>query len=207
VVIGIDFDNTVVCYDEVFARAALDKGLIPIGFPAGKGKVRDYLRERGREDDWTRLQGDVYGVRIREAPPFPGVLEFTAGCRARRVDLHVISHKTRHPVFGESHDLHRAAHEWLEAQGFYETARTGLSRARVHFELTKQAKLARISRAGCTHFVDDLPEFLLDPDFPPGVQRILFDPNPDHAVPDGLHHATSWSEIGELLLRAGSASR
>ena len=66
-VIGIDFDNTVVCYDEVFHRAARDWGLIPASFPSGKGRVRDYLRERGRDDDWTRLQGHVYGVTIGEA--------------------------------------------------------------------------------------------------------------------------------------------
>ena len=206
-VIGIDFDNTVVCYDEVFCRAARDWGLIPAGFPSGKGRVRDYLRERGRDDDWTRLQGHVYGVTIGEAPPFLGVLEFLVVCRERHVDVHIISHKTRRPVLGEPHDLHRAAHDWLEARGFYDTARTGLSRERVYLEPTTQAKLERIRRTGCTHFVDDLPEFLLEPDFPARIQRILFDPNRDHVAPNGLHRAASWNEIGEVVLGAGSTSR
>ncbi|HBH00801.1 MAG TPA: hypothetical protein DDZ42_02600 [Candidatus Rokubacteria bacterium] len=206
-VIGIDFDNTVVCYDEVFHRTARGWGLIPVNVPTGKGMVRDYLRERGREDDWTRLQGHVYGATILEAPAFPGVLEFLAACRDRRMAVHIISHKTLRPVLGEPRDLHRAAHEWLEARGFYDTARTGLSREDVHFELTKEAKLARIGRVGCTHFVGDLPEFLLDPGFPVGVRRILFDPNGGHVGPADLDRAASWSEIGDLVLRAGSASR
>jgi hypothetical protein len=206
-VVGIDFDNTIVCYDDVFSRAALDEGLIPPGFPGGKGSVRDFLREGGREDDWTRLQGRVYGVEIREAPVFPGALEFAASCHARGVDVRIISHKTRHPVLGEPHDLHQAAQAWLEARGFYDGARTGLSRARVHFELTKGAKLARIGQSGCTHFVDDLPEFLLEPGFPAGVQRILFDPGADHPVPTGLQRARSWSEVGQLVLGERTVTR
>ena len=31
------------------------------------------------------------------------------------------------------------------------------------FELTKEAKVARIGGLGCTHFIDDLPEFLREP--------------------------------------------
>ena len=74
--IGIDFDNTIACYDQLFHRMALEKGLIPADLPEGKSQVRDYLRHGGKEDAWTELQGHVYGARMGEAPPFPGVIEF-----------------------------------------------------------------------------------------------------------------------------------
>jgi len=37
--IGVDFDNTVICYDKVFHAAAVEKGLIPGGPPWGKEKA------------------------------------------------------------------------------------------------------------------------------------------------------------------------
>src|SRR5204863_5483447 len=103
--------------------------------------VRDHLRSIGREPDWTELQGIAYGPRIVDANPYPGVLDFLAGCLERRVNCAIISHKTRFPYLGEPHDLHGAAHLWLGAHGSYKTARTGLSPSAVHLALTKEGKL------------------------------------------------------------------
>ena len=38
-IIGVDFDNTIVCYDKVFHVAAYEKGLIPADLPVSKGRV------------------------------------------------------------------------------------------------------------------------------------------------------------------------
>ena len=47
--VGLDFDNTIVCYDRLFHRLARERGLIPEHVPATKGAVRDHLRNVGRE--------------------------------------------------------------------------------------------------------------------------------------------------------------
>ena len=57
-------------------RAAAEQGLIPPDLPPTKSSVRDYLRQFDQEDASTALQGQVYGARILEAEPCPGVLEF-----------------------------------------------------------------------------------------------------------------------------------
>jgi hypothetical protein len=204
-IIGLDFDNTIVCYDELFHRAAISQGLIPPALATDKNSVRDYLRGAGREDDWTRLQGHVYGKAILEAKPFAGIHEFLNHCHLRNIGIYVVSHKTRYPVLGERHDLHRAASEWLEINGFFDTAQTGLSPVRVNFELTKDAKLSRIGALGCTDFVDDLPEFLLEASFPAGVRRILFDPARSGGVIAGLERARSWQEIAARVLSIEAA--
>lgn len=203
--IGVDFDNTIVSYEELFHLAARERDLIPDGVPAAKGGVRDYLRRVGREDDWTELQGRVYGALISKAPAFPGVEDFFARCRTLGVGVRIISHKTLQPFRGPVYDLHQAAHRWLEGHGFYDPNRMGLSREQVHFELTKQGKLDRIAASGCSHFIDDLPEFLEDPAFPRGVERILFDPQAGCPAFAAGPRAGSWKEIAALLLR-GSGS-
>ena len=203
--IGADFDNTIVCYDQVFHQVALEQGLIPSEVPVSKGEVRDYLRQCGREDNWTELQGYVYGVRMQDATPFPGVLECLARFVKHGITVCIISHKTRYPYMGPRYDLHQAAQQWLEQQGFFDAARIGLSPDRVFFELTKQEKLERIAKVGCTHFIDDLPEFLVEPGFPAGVERILFDPNGNHPTGHRFQRITSWMGIEEIIMPGRNA--
>lgn len=200
-ILGIDFDNTIVCYDDVFHRLAVEFGWLPATVPANKNAVRNELRRLGREAQWTELQGIVYGPRIQEADPFPGVLEFLARAHQRGVECAIVSHKTRHPFLGEKHDLHAAARGWLAAKGFL-TPATGLTPDRVFLELTKSDKLTRIGTLGCRWFIDDLPEFLSDPEFPAGVERILFDPAAQMA--SGPYQSiSSWREIADALVPGG----
>lgn len=199
--IGVDFDNTIVCYDEVFHQAAVAKGLIPAFVPRTKDAVRNYLRAARREDDWTELQGYVYGPGMAGACPFPGVQGFFVACRAGGLSVYIISHKTRHPYRGPAHDLHAAARQWLAAQGFHDPEGIGLPPERVYFALTKQEKLARIREVGCTHFVDDLPEFLAEPAFPRDIAPLLFDPNCQAEDDSRWVRLCSWTEIGAHFRR------
>ena len=191
-VIGVDFDNTIVCYDALFHKVSRERGWIGDDVPVNKSDVRNYLRRVGREDDWTELQGYVYGARMSEADMFAGVAEFFQASQAVGHRLYIISHKTRFPFRGEQHDLHGAARRWLEQQGFFD--RLKLPPAHVYFELTKQTKLERIAAVGCTHFIDDLPEFLGEPGFPAGVQRLLFDPNNLYREETRFTRISDWAQ-------------
>jgi len=197
--IGLDFDNTIICYDEIFYKIALEQELIPSNLPKNKGSVRDYLREEGKEDIWTEMQGYVYGKRLREAPPFPGVFEFLRFCRENSIFVCIISHKTRHPYAGEKYDLHQAAYDWLEYQGFFDPEKINFHKDRLFFELTKQDKIDRIKSLKCTHFVDDLPELFAEPSFPEDVYSILFDPNDNHLSNHDLHRVSNWDELVRLF--------
>jgi len=201
--VGLDFDNTIVCYDRLFHTLAVERGLIPPETPVNKTAVRDYLRRIDREDDWTVLQGVAYGPEIHRAEPYPGVLDFLHRCRAQGVPVCIISHKTRHPYRGLQYDLHAAARSFLARHGFLQTAETGLGDENVFLELTKEAKLARIGAAGCTHFVDDLPEFLAEVAFPAGTARVLFDPDDRTADEPGRRRFRSWRELDPSAMTSG----
>ena len=193
-IIGVDFDNTIICYDDVFYSIARERNLIPESVAKTKEAVRDYLRNAGHEDEWIELQGFVYGARLNEAPPFEGIHEFFSRCKEGGVPLRIISHKTIKPVRGPAYDLHQAALNWLEDRGFLKW----LERKQIFFEVTKERKAERILRERCTHFIDDLPEFLADPLFPSGVHRILFSP---HKAIDTLEYdrLRNWAEAERLL--------
>jgi hypothetical protein len=199
--VGLDFDNTIVCYDRLFHRLARERELIPETVPATKSAVRDHLRAIGREDDWTELQGIGYGPRITDAEPFPGVQDFLKLCKSRDIRVAIISHKTKHPYRGEKYDLHEAAHSFLTRHGFYRTSDTGLSPLSVWLELTKQNKLDRIGSLGCDLFVDDLPEFLGEESFPTRPRKVLFDPENACSDRGDYTRVRSWAEIGTLVVR------
>lgn len=211
--IGVDFDNTIICYDQAFAAQARDKNLLPPGVAPTKLAIRDHLRAVGREDEWTRLQGEVYGPGILAAEPFAGVAEFFKTCREAGVFVRVISHKTARPYLGEPHDLHAWARSWLDRRGFFAAASggAGLSLEQVEFWPTKAEKAGRIRELGLTHFIDDLPEFLAELDWP-GLTRILFDPNCAHGVDARVVAgrfacAASWPEVAGRLLGAEAESK
>jgi hypothetical protein len=203
--VGLDFDNTIVCYDRLFHTLALERGLLPDGVPATKGAVRDHLRAIGKEPDWTELQGVGYGPRISDAEPFPGVKRFLSRAKYTGVKVVIVSHKTKHPYLGPPHDLHAAAHTFLTAHGFYNTGVTGLTPEGVYLELTKQAKLDRIGALGCDVFVDDLPEFLAEPTFPAKPWKVLFDPADASPEAEDCVRVRSWDEIATLVLGGGEA--
>lgn len=197
--IGIDFDNTLVCYDQLFWKLASDRNLIAATVPMRKDAVRDELRRRGLEPEWTKLQGQAYGSRILEAAPFPGVIQALDEFRHRKWTAYVISHKTRTPIAGDPHDLHAAARGWLTSCGLVNSPHTDLTLDRVHFELTKQDKLQRITELNCDVFIDDLPELLMDVEFPPNVQRVLFDPHRQFETSKGILTFHDWKELVPLL--------
>jgi hypothetical protein len=198
--IGLDFDNTIIRYDEVFARAAAERGLLPDGFRGNKQAVRDVIRLRpDGESEWQRLQGHVYGKGIGGAQPFTGVDSFLR--RARKADAHVliVSHKTEHGHFDPDRvNLRTAAMGWMEAHGFFSADGFALSRADVHFATTRAEKLARIGALRCDVFVDDLPEVLRDPGFPEGVVRILLS---EQAEPEDAACCVcrSWQAIEQVV--------
>jgi hypothetical protein len=198
-IIGVDFDNTIVCYDGLFRKLAVEQGLVPRDIGPSKNAVRDYLRQIGQEDRWTELQGCAYGPGMAQARLFPGVVQFFRRCRREGRDVFIISHRTRYPFLGPRHDLHQSARDFLLRQGFNDTTQIGLPADRIIFHETKAEKIARIRDVGCTHFIDDLPEILaaIEPGLP--VEKILFDPSGLFSDCPGAYRVGSWAEVEEHL--------
>ncbi len=194
--IGLDLDNTLVCYDGLFACLSREHSSPPSTVGGTKREVRDAMREAGQEDLWTEFQGLAYGPRMSEARPFPGVTEFVSSAVARGDRLSIVSHKTRYPYRGPRYDLQASARQWLATH----LGPAGIPDARVYLEETRDAKLARICSEAFDLFIDDLPEFLDDTNFPDHVDRLLFDPHGEYRG-SGLHACRTWSEIDSLVAR------
>jgi len=190
--IGLDLDNTIVCYDRVFYALGREEGLSEEILTRGKLGIRNFLRQHGREHEWTIMQGVAYGPRMKDASPFAGVLEFIGQAKALGHELSVVSHRTKYPYLGEAHDLHGAALKWLDAAGIN-------GHASVFLEEKVEDKAARISSLCCEVFVDDLPEFLARPDLPVDVRKVHFAPDADVESSE-FESARNWRGIAALIL-------
>ena len=199
--LGIDFDNTLVNYDDLFYRCARDRDWVPAYLPRTKAAVRAWLWSRpGGNTPWTELQGEVYGRRMGEAEPFPGAFACLAACRRRGRRVSIISHKLEWPALGPRVNLRDAARAWMEARGLFAADGPALDPADVWFEGSRAEKLARIAERRCTHYVDDLAEVLLDAAFPPAAERLLFDPAGAAPAPGaGIRVCRTWAEIERYL--------
>lgn len=194
--IGIDFDNTIICYDKVFADVARQRALVPDGWTGLKTDVRDHLRSRpGGELSWQGLQGFVYGRGIGGAEIFPGVREFLAACRKTGSSVYIVSHKTR---FGHQDpdrvDLREAARGWLKGAGLIDARDSALAAGDIYFEDTLAAKVDRLASLKLDVFIDDLVDVFEQPHFPKAIRSILFTqsqpPHPGHCEP-----IATWADI------------
>ena len=198
--IGIDFDNTIVSYDALFHRIAVEKKLIPSQTPINKIAVRNYLRSIDQEDHWTLMQGEVYGLRMNEAQAYPHAIQFMIQAKQAGHTLYIISHKTKQPFMGPPYDLHQAAKTWVDSHLVFQKNPLFTSEY-VFYELTKEEKIERAKSLDCDIFIDDLPEILSMPGFPIHTKKILFDPDVLHPKSTQTYTtASSWKELAQLVL-------
>jgi hypothetical protein len=202
--IGIDFDNTIAGYDDVFVDLARRAGLVDDSFRGGKQALREALRQRaGGELVWQRLQGRVYGAGMASAKLIGGVDAFLRYCRSAGENVFIISHKTEYGHGDpQGTNLRQAAFAWMTSQGFFADSGYGLLRENVFFEATRGEKLARIAALQCDVFIDDLVEVLSEPTFPAGVRRILFAQRRNGDDKE-LVHCSTWEEIYEAVFHGG----
>lgn len=197
--IGIDFDNTIVSYDALFHQVALEKALIPFDLAAKKTAVRDHLRSTNREDQWTLMQGEVYGPRMEQAIPYAHAIESIAHLKQMGHEIYIVSHKTKHPVMGPAYNLHECARKWISRSLLYNQAPL-IEEHSIFYELTKEEKIKRIYSLNCEVFIDDLPEILTLTGFPDQTVKILFDPDQQHTqYRQNFQTVASWLAIPDLV--------
>ncbi len=193
--IGLDFDNTIVCYDKAIARLADELFDLPLHLPRTKLVLRDFLRQANREPEWTAFQGALYGPGMAYAEPFEQALETMQALKHMGHSLCIVSHRSLRPYAGPAYDLHEAARAWVDEW----LANSGhIENEMVHFHETRVQKIAAVGNLGCEAFLDDLPEVLEDEQFPNTCWAILFDPERSHTQSKSqrLGH---WGEFPDLL--------
>lgn len=194
--IGLDFDNTIVCYDCAISKLAEEIFDLPDEVPRTKLGVRDYLRVHDREVEWTAFQGELYGPGMRYAEAYQGAIETMLELSALGHELFIVSHRSKKPYAGPPHDLHSAARAWLKE---VVQSHDLFHDDQIFFLESKDRKIQMIRDLACEVFVDDLPEILEASEFPLTTRGILFSPH--DSAGKSLKHPTicQWKNLPALL--------
>lgn len=198
-IIGIDFDNTIINYDNLFHSVSLGRGLVHSDVNKDKKTIRDAIRLLpDGEVKWQEVQAEVYGKEILSVEVDKEILRFIHRCTEKGISVFIVSHKTEFAAQGEPRiNLRDSAMEWLNMNGFFEE--NMLRKESVYFEPTRQKKIARIIHLGCQYFIDDLVETFRDPSFPDDVIKILYDPHKIYEKKD-FCIVHGWSDIRDFFL-------
>lgn len=201
-IIGVDFDNTIVSYDQLIYDLALARNLIPPHLEKSKKSMRDHIRRLpGGEIEWQKIQAQIYGKLIHRAKLIDGVLSFFSRCRDGGHKIYIVSHKTLFANYdNERINLRDAAMSWMVQHGLLNSGSSGLCAGDVYFESTREDKIKRVASLNCTHYIDDLEETFLESSFPPGVEKILFSPNRDTGPVENVRVFSNWRDIADYLL-------
>jgi hypothetical protein len=201
-VIGVDFDNTIACYDQVFCKVAQTLGLLECDFSLSKSQVKQSLLESAAGDlSWQKLQGQVYGKYMHLATMYPGFMEFLFLAKLQGHKVVIVSHKSEFGHFDEKKiPLRQAATEWMQDSNIEGLDTLELNREDIFFASTRELKIVKIRELKCDYFIDDLVEVLDEPLFPNNTKKILFDPHQKQMSTDDRLSITSWRQITKQLL-------
>jgi len=197
--IGLDFDNTIACYNDVFTSEAKIKGLVNNDWKGSKQDLKLLLdSQEDGQTIWQTIQGQVYGPSMQKATLFPGVARFLLRCKLEGHTVFIVSHKTKYGHFDKTKTLLREASlTWMGSQGFFKDTLYGVNRKNIFFANTQSEKVSKIRSLNLDVFVDDLEEIFLHPDFP-DIKKILF--SNSSATLEGVELCNNWSDIEDTSI-------
>jgi len=188
--IGIDLDNTLICYDKVFTASAITSGLVNENWQGNKEQLRDYIRQLPNgEYQWQQLQGYVYSEAVVNAEAFPGVFRFLWRARLKGYQLFIVSHKTKFAHHDSSKNLRTPALKWLKEKNFFNRSSSSLI-DEVYFLSTLEEKIEKFNKLNLDVLIDDLKEVVEHPLLEPKIKSFHF----------GGEQFISWMGIENNLL-------
>jgi hypothetical protein len=200
--IGIDFDNTIICYDDVFCNLAFNKGWIDKDIGLSKNEIRDFIHEGDNGvEKWKFLQSMVYSNLISIAPPMPEVFKFIRICNAYNIPVYIVSHKTEYAeIDTNGGSLRKKALDWIRIHKVKYGVH--LPSDNIYFTDTREEKIKLIEKLKFNYFIDDLKEVLCHPFFPISVRKVLINSNKDKYKGNKnciLVEKKNWSDIKDYV--------
>jgi hypothetical protein len=198
--IGIDIDNTIICYDGVFATVArllghdIDAGL-------SKAETKGWFHSREMYDEFTELQGLIYGTYLGHASLYDGVKMFLNQAGRIGCTVFIVSHKTRYPLIGGKVDLHETASMFLAEQNIIKSGSRGfVPLEQLFYETSLDDKIKKISDLQLDYFIDDLSDVINHDNFPQSTHAIQFVPETGSECTRASTRLNSWQGIHDFIL-------
>jgi len=182
-------DNTIINYDRAVSKWVDINQLEHI--VSVEDLKRFYNKGKDNSNSWLVVQEWLYTEGLRFANLAEGTKVIFRTLREMGFSIVIISHKSIRSV-KSSLDLHTPAINWLTANisEFDFNLEDEL-----FLEQSRSEKILRIKRERLTHFVDDLLEVFLEPEFPKEVSSFWLTNITTEIAPSNVTQINSLSEI------------
>lgn len=201
--IGIDFDNTIASYEQIFYEIAQDANtnikLSNIGV-SYKTQLKTALSKRNNGDkEWQRIQGYVYGLGMPAAHIMYGFFDFILNCKINNWVVYIVSHKSQYGHFDKSFtQLRLAALDWMKNNNFFNDDDPLISKNNIFFLDTQDLKIKKIQELNLDLFIDDLLEVFQNPLFPRKTLKFLLTRETKKCTND-VQVFSSWNDISKYF--------
>lgn len=196
-VIGFDFDNTIIDYSNSFKILAKKKKYNKINSNLDKNSLKDFLIKNKKQNEWTIIQGEVYGKYITRAELYKGFIKLFRYLLKKNIKIFIVSHKTKYPYLGKKINLRKEAKKWIQKNIIYKNKIFNFSMKNVYFENSLEKKINRIVNLKCDIFIDDLPQILNL--LPKNVDKFLFNPTAKKIFKKNYKTINSWKQFYVLI--------
>lgn len=166
--IGIDLDNTIINYNESFKKYLKDHKINLKKID--KEKIKFLSNNHSKIENWTEAQEEIYGNYIKFAKLFTHFKEFEKFAIKKKIQLFIISHKTKHSQFSKKYNLHKQSNIWLKRN-------INKKKYKIFYTNTINEKIKKIIQINPDYFVDDLIKIFKDKNFPKNITKIYFSQN------------------------------
>ena len=193
--LGIDLDNTIISYDDLIHNLAKKK------FPKIrlsknirlKKIIKNKIIKFYNNDQWTKLQGIIYGEKILEAKLFNNFKEGIQKLKDE-FEIFIISHKTNKAAIGKNINLRSAAKKFLKKNDISFCKNELINRNKILFASTQKEKIKLIKNNGIDIFIDDLDIVLQA--LPNQIKKIHFSKKKYK-----FENFYDWKKITQILLK------
>jgi len=184
--IGIDFDNTIINYHNVFHSLACEHGYLTEFVAKNKENVKQAILEKyGNDMPWQKLQSIAYGKAIFQAKAFEGALSVFQELKAQGHQLFIVSHKSETSHYDPTVQLRSFALQWLKSNNFVDEKL--IDNSSLYFLETLDKKITTISELNLDIFIDDLDKVILHKHFPKTTIGIGFGESRDSTIERCFH--------------------
>ena len=197
--IGIDFDNTIVNYDNLIADIAkmlyspLPKNI------SNKNDIKQFIIKKYSEKKWTALQGLIYGPLINGAKINSNFKKFVSMFNKSH-NIFIISHKTKESFCSHKFRLRESAINFLKFHDFLNIKSPhSIPLKNIFFESTIEKKIKRIEKLKCDYFIDDM-NLILDNIKNKNLIKIKFDKqNNFFKLSKNNYSINNWNKIINII--------
>ena len=192
--IGIDLDNTIINYDNIFEKAAKNKNLVDENWCGRKENIKkEILKQKNGTLIWQFIQGEVYGDLIKNANLNTGVYQFILRALVNDCKIYIISHKTKYAQHSKKILLRDKSTKYLINKNIIGK----INIKNIFYENSRRDKINRINKKNLSWYIDDLSVILKDKRLENKSKKILYQKKSLRKYVDFC--TNDWYEISNII--------